>query len=114
LIIDKTQLTLEVIINEKLIFCYEQKNIPTFYFLLVIIKKIFQINMEIFVIYILLFGSVFGADEVLELNQGKLTGSSMRTRNGREFKAFQGIPYAKSPTGDLRFKVNLIEYYFVS
>ncbi|KAL5242170.1 hypothetical protein ACI65C_009580 [Semiaphis heraclei] len=63
-----------------------------------------EIKMEIFVIYILLFGFVFGASEVLELNQGKLTGSSMKTRNGREFKAFQGIPYAKSPTGDLRFK----------
>jgi len=63
-------------------------------------------NIEkIFVICTLLFGFVFGADEVIQLDQGKLTGSSLRSRNGREFKAFQGIPYAKSPTGDLRFKV---------
>lgn len=62
--------------------------------------------MEIFIILTLLFGFVFGADDVLQLDQGKLTGSSLRSRNGREFKAFQGIPYAKSPTGDLRFKVN--------
>lgn len=60
--------------------------------------------MEVFFIFTLLFGFVFGADEVIQLDQGKLIGSSMRTRNGREFKAFQGIPYAKSPTGDLRFK----------
>ncbi|KAL5242172.1 hypothetical protein ACI65C_009582 [Semiaphis heraclei] len=60
--------------------------------------------MEIFIIFTLLFGFVFGADEVLQLDQGELTGSSLRSRNGREFKAFQGIPYAKSPTGDLRFK----------
>ncbi|XP_022165706.1 esterase FE4-like [Myzus persicae] len=60
--------------------------------------------MEIFIILTLLFGFVFGADDVLQLDQGKLTGSSLRSRNGREFKAFQGIPYAKSPTGDLRFK----------
>lgn len=62
--------------------------------------------MEIFIIFTLLFGFVFGEDEVLQLDQGKLTGSILRSRNGREFKAFQGIPYAKSPTGDLRFKVN--------
>lgn len=62
--------------------------------------------MEIFVLCTLLFGFVFGADEVLELKQGKLTGSSLKTRNGREFKAFQGIPYGKPPTGDLRFQVN--------
>ncbi|XP_008180697.1 esterase FE4 [Acyrthosiphon pisum] len=57
-----------------------------------------------FIIFTLLFGFVFGADDVLQLDQGKLTGSSLRSRNGREFKTFQGIPYAKSPTGDLRFK----------
>ncbi|XP_060877024.1 esterase FE4-like isoform X2 [Metopolophium dirhodum] len=60
--------------------------------------------MEKCIIFTLFFGFVFGADEVLQLDQGKLTGSSLRSRNGREFKAFQGIPYAKSPTGDLRFK----------
>ncbi|XP_022165688.1 esterase FE4-like [Myzus persicae] len=60
--------------------------------------------MEIFVICTLFFGFVFGADEVLQLDQGKLTGSSLKTRNGREFKTFQGIPYAKAPTGDLRFQ----------
>jgi len=61
--------------------------------------------MEKCIIFSLIFGFVFGADEVLQLDQGKLTGSSLRSRNGREFKAFQGIPYAKSPIGDLRFKV---------
>jgi len=65
--------------------------------------------MEILVICTLLFGFVFGADEVLQLSQGKLTGSILKTRNGREIKTFQGIPYAKSPTGDLRFKVLIIQ-----
>jgi len=64
--------------------------------------------MEIIIIFILLFGFVFGEDEVLQLDQGELTGSSLRSRNGRKFNAFQGIPYAKSPIGDLRFKVNYI------
>jgi len=66
--------------------------------------------MEIFISFTLFFGFVFGADEVLQLDQGKLTGSSLRSRNGREFKAFQGIPYAKSPTGCLRFEVNQFFY----
>ncbi|KAL4097011.1 hypothetical protein QTP88_021854 [Uroleucon formosanum] len=60
--------------------------------------------MEKFIIFTLLFGFVFGADEVIQLDQGKLIGSSLRSRNSREIKAFQGIPYAKPPTGDLRFK----------
>jgi len=62
--------------------------------------------MEIFIIITLLFGFVFGENDVVKSDQGEITGSSLRSRNGREIKAFQGIPYAKPPTGDLRFKVN--------
>lgn len=36
---------------------------------------------------------------------GKLRGSWMNTENGLTFAAFQGVPYAKPPVGDLRFKV---------
>jgi len=71
--------------------------------------------MKIFIIFTFIFGFAFGVEEVVQLDQGKLTGSSLKSRNGREFKAFQGIPYAKSPTGDLRFKVthNFLLYYIV-
>jgi len=50
-------------------------------------------------------GLVLGEDNILSLSQGKIKGSILKSRNGREFKAFQGIPYAKSPVGDLRLKV---------
>lgn len=61
--------------------------------------------MEIFGILMLLVGLVYGTDNILNLSQGKIKGSILNSRNGREFKAFQGIPYAKSPTGDLRLQV---------
>lgn len=61
--------------------------------------------MEIFGILMLFVGLVYGTDDVLNLSQGKIKGSIEKSRNGREFRAFQGIPYAKSPIGDLRLQV---------
>ena len=62
--------------------------------------------MELFGILILLVGLVYGTDDnILKLSQGKIKGSILKSRNGREFKAFQGIPYAKPPIGNLRFQV---------
>jgi len=61
--------------------------------------------MEVFGILMLLVGLVYGTDNILNLSQGQIRGSILKSRNGREFKAFQGIPYAKSPTGDLRLQV---------
>lgn len=63
------------------------------------------ITMKIFCILTILMGLVLGEDNILSLSQGKIKGSILKSRNGREFKAFQGIPYAKSPVGDLRLKV---------
>ncbi|XP_031345692.1 esterase FE4-like [Photinus pyralis] len=40
----------------------------------------------------------------IEIKQGILNGKFMRARNGKEFSAFLGIPYAKPPVKDLRFK----------
>jgi hypothetical protein len=42
---------------------------------------------------------------IVRIHQGALQGTFMVSRYGRQFFAFQGIPYAKSPTGELRFKV---------
>jgi len=64
--------------------------------------------MEIFGILMLFVGLVYGTDNIiLNLSQGKIKGSIEKSRNGREFRAFQGIPYAKSPIGDLRLQVYL-------
>lgn len=38
-------------------------------------------------------------------NGSKLIGRTLRSHDGRAIKAFMGIPYAKPPVGDLRFKV---------
>jgi len=40
-------------------------------------------------------------------HQGTLTGTYLTSRYGRKFAAFQGIPYAQPPIGDLRFKVRV-------
>jgi hypothetical protein len=42
------------------------------------------------------------------VQQGTLTGTYLTSRYGRKFAAFQGIPYAQPPIGDLRFKVRVI------
>lgn len=65
----------------------------------------FQFNMESLVIFTLLFGLAFGTDNIVKIDQGLLRGSTLKTRNGRDFKAFQGIPYAKPPINKLRFEV---------
>lgn len=39
-------------------------------------------------------------------NESKLIGRALRSHDGRPIKAFMGIPYAKPPIGELRFKVN--------
>lgn len=51
---------------------------------------------------------------------GQVQGFEMLSTTGRKIAAFRGIPYAKPPVGDLRFKVltetyfpNIIETYFV-
>lgn len=45
------------------------------------------------------------SDYVVSIEFGEIRGSIMSSAFGREFLAFRGIPYAKAPIGDLRFKV---------
>ncbi|PSN42542.1 hypothetical protein C0J52_03844 [Blattella germanica] len=40
----------------------------------------------------------------ISIRQGKLRGFRLTSRKGREFFAFQRIPYVKSPVGNLRFQ----------
>lgn len=49
----------------------------------------------------------------VQVQQGTLKGTYLTSRYGRKFAAFQGIPYAQPPTGDLRFKVRVI-YFKIS
>lgn len=64
--------------------------------------------MIVFGCFVLLFTIVVGEYQTINLLQGQLFGSTLKSRDGRDFMAFQGIPYAEPPIGDLRFKVNKI------
>lgn len=45
-------------------------------------------------------------EEILvDLDQGTLRGMKLKSRGGRDYLAFIGIPYAKPPLGELRFQV---------
>jgi carboxylesterase type B len=41
----------------------------------------------------------------ITIDQGKLRGTVATDYDGKEYFRFQGIPYAKPPIGELRFKV---------
>ncbi|GAB6024160.1 hypothetical protein CHUAL_014230 [Chamberlinius hualienensis] len=41
---------------------------------------------------------------IVQVEQGQVQGTNKTTDKGREFYAFQGIPFGKSPVGILRFK----------
>lgn len=40
------------------------------------------------------------------LPQGELVGQVLTNINGKEYFSFTGIPYAKPPIGELRFRVS--------
>ncbi|KAK0076648.1 hypothetical protein PV325_005056, partial [Microctonus aethiopoides] len=43
-------------------------------------------------------------DPIVKVNQGKLRGVYEKNLNGKNFIVFRGVPYAKPPVGNLRFK----------
>lgn len=48
-------------------------------------------------------------DLIITLPSGKIEGLSKKTSAGKAYRAFQGIPFGKSPTGNLRFQVSYLE-----
>ncbi|KAJ9592676.1 hypothetical protein L9F63_015648, partial [Diploptera punctata] len=44
------------------------------------------------------------SDDIVKIKQGLIKGHLLKSRKGRDIFAFQGIPYARPPVGDLRFK----------
>lgn len=49
------------------------------------------------------------AEAIVTVEQGKLKGRTGTDFTGKSFFIFQGIPYAKPPVGNLRFKVCSID-----
>lgn len=45
---------------------------------------------------------------IISTSEGKLQGSVRTTTEGFKFNSYTGIPYAKPPIGNLRFRVNII------
>lgn len=46
-----------------------------------------------------------GPTVIVETNSGPVRGNHRTSVLGEKFVSFRGIPYAKPPVGDLRFKV---------
>lgn len=44
---------------------------------------------------------------IVELPLGKVEGTLRRSVNGTDYFSFEGIPYAKPPTGQYRFRVSI-------
>ncbi|XP_014235995.1 venom carboxylesterase-6-like [Trichogramma pretiosum] len=53
---------------------------------------------------ILLVSSTIAFKPLVKIHNGTLEGTIMKSRYGREFIGFRGIPYALPPLGDLRFE----------
>lgn len=67
--------------------------------------------MKAFITLLLLFAlaSEYRAeDPIVKTRLGKVRGYNRATFNGRQFHAFEGIPYAQPPIGKLRFQVKNI------
>lgn len=55
------------------------------------------------------------AQSEVNTQYGRIRGSLEKSSEGIDFYAFKGIPYAKPPVGELRFKVTnfSLKLYFV-
>lgn len=46
----------------------------------------------------------------LKTSKGVIKGNILNSRDGRPYYSYTGIPYAKPPVGELRFKVYFMKY----
>lgn len=66
--------------------------------------------IQSFVVYTVYLN--FGYCEYVKLktNYGVINGLWLKSRDGRPYYSYTGIPYAKPPIGELRFKVRIVLY----
>lgn len=50
----------------------------------------------------------------VQVEEGKLKGVVVNGCNNVRYLAFRGIPYAKPPVGELRFKASIVLCYYIS
>lgn len=60
-----------------------------------------------FIAVLVSFDFVYGQLEI-EITNGKLRGKILESRDGRPYYSYTGIPYAKPPIGERRFKVCIV------
>ena len=59
----------------------------------------------------LLVSAVQGEDVTVSLSKGKLRGARLDYDFGQYYYAFKGIPYARPPVKELRFKVSILSQF---
>lgn len=52
-----------------------------------------------------IFFTLASCELEVKLSKGKIKGQILKSRNGRPYYSYTGIPYAKPPVNELRFKV---------
>ena len=61
---------------------------------------------KLFVLFLFIYIARANNDApIIEISEGKIKGEEKESREGRDFFAYRGIPYARAPVGDLRFEV---------
>jgi hypothetical protein len=66
-----------------------------------------RLQWQIAVLYLVLMTAAEARrDCFVETIYGPVKGSTEKSRNGKPFCSFRGIPYATPPIGEIRFKVS--------
>lgn len=55
----------------------------------------------------------FGNSVQVDTHLGPIRGTAVSSQFGYKYVGFQGVPYAKPPIGELRFKVSEFYYFFL-
>lgn len=67
--------------------------------------RMFQMNVGWSLFVIAVYVELACCDVELQLAKGTIKGKMLTSRDGRPYYSYTGVPYAKPPIGELRFKV---------
>lgn len=74
----------------------------------------FKSNLFSFKIVVLHLMTIILIDGLqISTPQGEISGIIKKTSSGREIQSFLGIPFAKPPIGELRFKVSALLLFLI-